>query len=172
MASDLEPAGVKIRAAEFPAETEIVRALFLAYAQSLGFELCFQNFSAELAGLPGAYAPPDGRLFLAWVDGRPAGCVALRKLADAVCEMKRMYVQPDFRGFGLGRLLAQHVIQAGREAGYRLMRLDTIQTMQAAIALYRSLGFRTIPPYYANPIEGAQYMELTLQAAGPTDGSQ
>jgi ribosomal protein S18 acetylase RimI-like enzyme len=162
MATGLQRAEVTIRAAEFPAETEVVRALFLAYAQSLSFELCFQNFSAELDGLPGAYAPPEGRLFLAMVDGEPAGCAALRKLEDSVCEMKRMYVKPDFRGLGLGRRLAQQVILAGREASYRRMRLDTIRTMEAAIAVYRSLGFRSIAPYYENPIEGAEYMELTL----------
>jgi ribosomal protein S18 acetylase RimI-like enzyme len=162
MASAVEPSGVSIRAAEFPAETEIVRGLFLAYAASLGFELCFQNFSEELDGLPGRYAPPPGRLFLGLVRGEPAGCVALRKLEDSVCEMKRMYVKPEFRGFGLGRLLADQIIGAAREAGYRVIRLDTIRSMDAAIRLYRTLGFRSIPAYYLNPIEGAEYMELTL----------
>lgn len=162
MATAVEHTRVTIRAAEFPAEAELVRTLFLAYAQSLGFELCFQNFSEELAALPGVYAPPGGRLFLGLVEGEPAGCVALRKLDDAVCEMKRMYVKPEFRAFGLGRRLAHQVITASREAGYRAMRLDTIRTMEAAIGLYRSLGFRSISPYYANPIEGAEYMELTL----------
>jgi ribosomal protein S18 acetylase RimI-like enzyme len=162
MAAAFEHAHLTIRAAEFPAEAQVVRELVLAYAQSLGFELCFQNFSEELAGLPGAYAPPDGRLFLGLVEGESAGCVALRKLDDAVCEMKRMYVRPEFRGFSLGRQLAREVITAGRKVGYRVMRLDTIRTMEAAIGLYRSLGFRFIPPYYANPIEGAEYMELTL----------
>jgi ribosomal protein S18 acetylase RimI-like enzyme len=162
MATAAEHSRVAIRAAEFPAEADIVRALFLAYARSLDFELCFQNFGEELAGLPGAYAPPEGRLFLLWLGGEPAGCVALRNLGDAVCEMKRMYVKPEFRGLGLGRRLAEHVIAAGREAGYRAMRLDTIETMKAAIGLYRALGFRSIPPYYANPIAGAEYMELAL----------
>lgn len=162
MATAVEHTRVTIRAAEFPADAEAVRALFRAYARSLDFELCFQNFSEELAALPGAYAPPDGRLFVGLVEEEPAGCVALRKLEDTVCEMKRMYLKPEFRGFGLGRRLAHQVITAGREAGYRVMRLDTIRTMEAAIALYRSLGFRSIPPYYSNPIEGAEYMELTL----------
>jgi ribosomal protein S18 acetylase RimI-like enzyme len=162
MASAVEPSGVAIRAAEFPAETEIVRGLFFAYAASLGFGLGFQNFSEELDGLPGRYAPPEGRLFLGLVQGEPAGCVALRKLDDSACEMKRMYVRPEFRGFGLGRLLADRIITAGRDAGYRVMRLDTIRTMEAAIRLYRALGFRSTPAYCVNPIEGAEYMELTL----------
>jgi ribosomal protein S18 acetylase RimI-like enzyme len=151
-----------IRAAEFPAETETVRALFLAYARSLGFGLSFQNFEAELAGLPGAYAPPSGGLFLGIVDGEPMGCVAFRRLDAEICEMKRLYVNPQSRGLRLGRQLACEVIQAGRQAGYKAMRLDTIRTMQAAIDLYRSLGFRSIPPYRPNPIEGAEFMELPL----------
>ncbi len=162
MASAAEPSDVVIRAAEFPAETEIVRGLFLAYAASLGFELSFQNFREELDGLPGRYAPSEGRLLLGLVQGEPAGCVALRKLEESVCEMKRMYVRPEFRGFGLGRLLAGRIIAAGREAGYAVMRLDTIRTMEAAIGLYRALGFRSIPAYCVNPIEGAEYMELSL----------
>jgi ribosomal protein S18 acetylase RimI-like enzyme len=162
MASVVEPAGVTIRAAEFPAEAEVVRALFLDYARSLGFDLGFQNFSEELRGLPGAYAPPDGRLFLGFVGSQPGGCVALRKLDRTVCEMKRMYVKPELRGYGLGRRLAERVIGAGREAGYSAMRLDTIRTMTAAIGLYRSFGFRSIDPYCVNPVEGAEYMELAL----------
>lgn len=151
-----------IRAAEFPAETETVRALFLAYARSLGFDLSFQNFDAEVAALPGAYAPPSGGLFLGFVDGEPMGCVAFRRLDAEICEMKRLYVNPQSRRLRLGGRLAREVIEAGRQAGYKAMRLDTIRTMQAAMDLYRSLGFRSIPPYRPNPIEGAEFMELTL----------
>ena len=165
MATAAENTGVTIRPAEFPGEIEVVRALFLEYAESLGFDLCFQNFSEELDGLPGAYAAPKGGLLLAFVREKPAGCFAFRKHADGVCEMKRLYVRPAFRGLAIGRLLACDVIRASREAGYQAMRLDTIGTMKAALSLYRSLGFQKIAPYYSNPIAGAEYMELALQSA-------
>ena len=144
---------------------EAVRALFLEYAASLDFDLCFQGFERELAGLPGAYAPPRGRLLLATVAGEAAGCVGLRPLAgngDA-CEMKRLYVRPAFLGQGLGGRLARAVIAEARSIGYGRMLLDTVpDRMAAATALYRRLGFREIPPYYANPIPGATYLELAL----------
>jgi putative acetyltransferase len=140
-----------------------IRELFLEYAQSLGFSLCFQSFDKELAGLPGDYAPPDGRLLLGIYDGAPAGCVALHKLAPEVCEMKRLYVRPQFRGKGLGRVLAERIIADARQIGYQRLRLDTVEPkMQAAVAMYRQLGFRETPPYRENPIEGALYMELQL----------
>lgn len=155
------------RLAIFPAETaegvSQARELFLEYAQSLGFSLCFQNFDKELAGLPGDYAPPDGRLLLAEYESRLAGCVALRKLERDVCEMKRLYLRPQFRGKGLGRPLAERIIVEARGAGYRLMRLDTVEpVMKDAVAMYRRLGFKEISPYCANPIAGALYMELNL----------
>ena len=139
------------------------RELFLEYAQSLGFSLCFQSFDQELAALPGDYAPPDGRLLLATHQSHPAGCVALHKLGPEICEMKRLYVRPEFRGKGLGRDLAEKVISEARQSGYNKLRLDTVEPlMKTAVAMYRELGFREIPPYRQNPIAGALYMELQL----------
>ncbi|MGQ9903362.1 MAG: acetylglutamate kinase [Anaerolineae bacterium] len=148
--------------AESAAQVMEARALFEEYAQSLGFSLCFQGFDAELAGLPGKYAPPQGRLLLARVEGQLAGCVALQPIDARACEMKRLYVRPEYRGRGVGRALAQAIVEAGREIGYRTMRLDTLTSMPEAIALYRSMGFVDIPPYRFNPIEGAVYMALSL----------
>jgi len=139
------------------------RELFLEYAQSLGFSLCFQNFDKELADLPGDYAPPEGRLLLAEYDGQLAACVALHKLEAGICEMKRLYLRPQFRGKGLGRILADRIITEARQIGYRRMRLDTVEpVMKDAVAMYRRLGFHEIAPYRKNPIAGALYMELEL----------
>lgn len=139
------------------------RELFLEYAQSLGFSLCFQNFDKELANLPGDYSPPDGRLFLAEFAGELAGCVALHRLEEGICEMKRLYLRQRFRGKGLGRAIADRIIAEARQIGYQRMRLDTVEpVMKDAVAMYRSLGFRQIAPYCANPIAGALYMELLL----------
>ena len=155
--------GVTIAQAESAEQIEQARALFLEYAGSLGFHLCFQSFDKELAGLPGDYAPPEGRLLLAEDEGKLAGCVALHKIGDGICEMKRLYVRPEFRGKALGRALAERVIAEARALGYARMRLDTIVgQMDAAIFLYRALGFREVPPYLENPIAGAIYMELDL----------
>jgi putative acetyltransferase len=149
--------------AESPTQLAQARELFLEYAQSLGFSLCFQNFDKELAALPGDYAPPQGRLLLADYDAQLAGCVALHELEPGICEMKRLYLRPQFRGKGLGRALADRIIAEARQIGYQRMRLDTVEpVMKDAVAMYRRLGFREIAPYRANPIAGAMYMELQL----------
>src|ERR1700729_1239051 len=140
-----------------------VRELFLEYAQSLGFSLCFQNFDQELAELPGDYAPPAGRLLLAEYDAQLAGCVALHKLDSAICEMKRLYLRPQFCGKGLVCLLAERIIAEARQICYQRMSLDSVEPlMKDAVAMYRKLGFREIPAYCENHIAGALYMELLL----------
>lgn len=139
------------------------RALFHEYHEWLGINLCFQNFDKEVAELPGAYAPPEGRLLLARDGEHVAGCVALRKLEDGVCEMKRLYVRPQFQGSGLGGALTRTIIDTAREIGYRSMRLDTLPgKMDPAIAMYRKLGFTEIQPYYHNPVKEALFMEFVL----------
>jgi putative acetyltransferase len=146
-----------------PAHIDEARGLFLEYAASLGFSLCFQSFDEELKNLPGAFGPPSGRLLLVRYGGHAAGCVALRRLEINICEMKRLYVRPDYRGLGLGQMLVERVIAEARVIGYARMRLDTVASaMQDAIALYRRMGFREIAPYSAIPIEGAIWMELLL----------
>ena len=139
------------------------RSLFEEYEKSLGISLCFQNFDQEVAQLPGYYAPPDGRLLLAADDEQIAGCIALRKLGPGLCEMKRLFVRPAFRGTGLGRVLVESIIDEARKLGYAHMRLDTMPgRMDKAIALYRSVGFVEIEPYCENPAQDAKFMELDL----------
>lgn len=185
--------GLSIIPAQTREQMASVRELFLEYAQSLGFSLCFQSFDQELAGLPGDYAPPDGRLLLAYFEGELAGCIAMHPLGSAgvppavagascprpgehddteepartpalpICEMKRLYVRPKFRGKRIGLALATTLIAEAKQAGYSAMRLDTVAgVMDDAIAMYRRLGFREIEPYRPNPIAGALYMELAL----------
>ena len=137
--------------------------MFTEYETSLNISLCFQNFDEEMKGLPGKYAPPDGRLLLVTVNDELAGCIALRKLSPGVCEMKRLFVRPAFRSHGLGRVLVETIIDEARKLGYTHMRLDTLPgLMDKAIALYYSFGFVDIEPYYRNPVEGAKFMELEL----------
>ena len=147
-------------------EFEALRAIFREYAAGLGVDLCFQQFDQELAGLPGEYAAPYGALLLALVEGEVAGCCALRSLEQAdypnAAEMKRLYVRKAFRGFGLGRQLAEAILDAARQAGYACVLLDTLDDMEAARALYEDLGFEEIPPYYHNPIAGAHYLKANL----------
>jgi putative acetyltransferase len=143
-------------------EIEQARNLFREYEQSLDTDLCFQGFEGELAELPGAYAPPRGRLLLAREGEILAGCGALRPLSEETCEMKRLYVRDEFRGHGVGKLLAETLIAEARSIGYEAMRLDTLPSMTAAIPLYRALGFREIPPYTVNPVPGALFMEKKL----------
>ena len=161
---------VAIVEASTPAEIAEMRALFAEYRQWLGEDLSFQDFSMELDSLAELYAPPGGRLLLArGHDGSAAGGVGLKALEPGICEMKRLFVRPRWRGLGLGRRLAGAVVQAGRDAGYRLMRLDTLTRLHEAVALYRSMGFRDIPAYYDNPIEGAVYLEKPLAGLCPAE---
>jgi ribosomal protein S18 acetylase RimI-like enzyme len=154
---------IEITEASSPEQIAEIRALLIEYSQAIGVDLCFQNFQAELEGLPGAYASPTGRLLLAMVDDEVAGCIALRKLDDETCEMKRLYVRSNFRGHGLGRKLAERILKEARAIGYSRMLLDTLPgVMNSAIALYRTLGFIETAPYYFNPVEGTLYMQLDL----------
>jgi ribosomal protein S18 acetylase RimI-like enzyme len=160
------PPSIELLTPATPALLDEARAIFREYANSLDVDLCFQDFEAELASLPGEYTAPQGALLLATVDGEVAGCGALRPLPGCdyanACEMKRLFVRPAFRRFGLGRLLAQALLDRGLQAGYSAMLLDTLDDMEAARGLYASLGFEEIPPYYFNPIPGAHYLKAVL----------
>lgn len=150
-----------------PAEVEPVREIFREYAQGLGVDLCFQDFESELTNLPGEYSPPRGALLLATIDGKLAGCCALRPLDTAdypnAAEMKRLYVRLPYRGIGLGRQLAEATLDAARQGGYGCVLLDTLSDMEAARGLYEDLGFEEIPPYYHNPIAGSHYLKADLK---------
>jgi GNAT superfamily N-acetyltransferase len=153
---------MKIVTVQSNEQLEMIRNLFREYEQFLQVDLCFQGFEAELAGLPGRYAPPEGALLMAMVDGAAAGCVAMRKLESGVCEMKRLYVRPLYQGLGIGRSLAITVIEKAKIAGYDTMRLDTLDKLKTAIKLYVDIGFKECIPYYKNPLPGVVYWELDL----------
>jgi putative acetyltransferase len=163
MTSDVQ---IRVVQANTPAQLESARELFREYAAGLGIDLCFQNFDAELAGLPGDYAEPGGALLLAYVNDDLAGCVAMRSLHDVdhanACEMKRLFVRRAFRRYGLGRALAQALIDRAASVGYSAMLLDTLDDMESARGLYATLGFEEVAPYYFNPIPGAHYLKVTL----------
>jgi GNAT superfamily N-acetyltransferase len=157
---------LRLQTPDTPDLLQATREIFREYAEGLGIDLDFQHFDDELAGLPGDYAPPQGALLLAFVDDELAGCGAFRPLPDVdyanACEMKRLYVRRPFRRFGLGRMLAQALMDRATEAGYSAMLLDTMDDMESARCLYASLGFETIPPYYFNPVPGAHYLKVAL----------
>lgn len=161
-----EPPRIELVDAATPALLDATRGIFREYAEQLGVDLCFQNFDAELAGLPGDYAPPAGALLLVFVDGELAGCGGFRPLPESdypnACEMKRLYVRRAFRRFGLGRLMAQELMDRALQAGYSSMLLDTLDDMEAARGLYSALGFEEIPPYYFNPLPGSHYLRAEL----------
>jgi|ERR1700694_230027 len=153
---------IAVKQAHTTGQIDQVRELFREYQASLDVNLDFQGFNGEVAGLPGSYAPPGGRLLLAAVDGIPRGCVALQEITSETCEMKRLYVQPGQRGTGLGRLLVACVLDEARSIGYRRIFLDTLPSMTQAQAMYRTLGFEEVPPYRHNPVPGTRYMALSL----------
>ena len=157
-----KPDTANIIQAMTPALYAMAKDLFIAYQQYLNVDLCFQSFEAELNNLPAMYGPPSGALLLAFYKQDIAGCVALRKKADGICEMKRLYVLPAFQGKGIGKQLATAIVAAGRQLGYTKMVLDTLDRLQPAIQLYEQLGFSRCSPYYHNPLEGVVFMEKAL----------
>ena len=139
-----------------------VRTLFREYHKMLGVDLCFQNYEEELATLPGKYLPPDGRLYLIYLEGKLAGCIALRRFDETRCEMKRLFVRPQFRGLRLGQILAQRIIDDAKAIGYQAMVLDTLKSLESAVTMYRRMGFEEVAPYYDNPLNDVLYFQLTL----------
>ncbi len=155
---------IEIIQAKTPDHIEQTRTLFREYEDWFGLKLCFQNFDEEVAGLPGKYTPPDGRLFLAFSDKKLAGCIALRNLQEEICEMKRLFVREDFRGLGIGNSLIEKLIAGAKEIGYEKMRLDTFPSKMAkAVELYHAYGFYEIAPYYQNPYGETFFMELEIK---------
>jgi putative acetyltransferase len=158
-----QPKQLRIEQVTTSAQVKAARDLFVEYAESLGFSLCFQNFERELRTLPGDYAPPHGRLLLAYLDEEPVGCVAMHPWNRDICEMKRLYVRPVARGHALGRILVERLVKEARAIGYERMRLDTIEPiMTRAVLLYRDMGFEEIEAYRNNPMQGTLYLELKL----------
>ena len=162
--SSTKTSAIELREASSPEDVATCRELFLEYQRSLGVSLCFQGFDAELAALPGDYAPPRGRLILALAGGKPAGCVAVRPLFHRDAEMKRLYVRPSYRGAGLGKLLAQRAMAEARALGYESLKLDTLPQMKAAQRMYEKLGFRDTAPYNDNPVGGVRFLALDLRS--------
>jgi putative acetyltransferase len=154
---------MQIRQAANEDDINAARALFQEYADSLGIDLSYQGFSEELANLPGRYVPPRGRLLIAWTEMCVVGCIGLRPHAESACEIKRLYVRPEFRNLGIGRRLAEAIIFEAKQIGFALIRLDTLPTMTAAIRLYESLGFRQCEPYYDTPIADTVFMAIQLK---------
>jgi len=153
---------------DLPGDVAAARELFREYEKSIGIDLSFQGFEEELASLPGKYAAPAGALIVARVDGAPMGCVALRRIDERTCEMKRLFVRPEGRGLKIGAELVRRIIEAAQARGYQAMRLDTLQTiMRNAISLYQRFGFQDIEPYIYNPLPGARFMEKKLQPGSP-----
>lgn len=165
MAAIVHSSGFAIAEALDPADVDACRTLFVEYQQGLGISLCFQGFDAELAGLPGDYARPRGRLLLARVAGEPAGCVALRPLGEREAEMKRLFVRPGQRGMGIGRVLAECVVDEARALGYARLKLDTLPQLKEALALYAQMGFTETAPYNDNPVAGVRFLALDLGAS-------
>lgn len=153
---------IKYNRAESDEHLEIAKGLFMEYARSLEFNLGFQDFEEEIAYMPGHYGPPDGCILLAFYDNNPAGCAALRKLEQGICEMKRLYVRPEFRGLGIGKMLSQMIIDEASRIGYDKMRLDTLASMKEAISIYRKLGFHNVQPYRYNPFQDAVFLEKDI----------
>jgi putative acetyltransferase len=145
-----------------PNRIDEARSLIQEYASSIGVSLCFQNFDQEMATLPGEYSPPSGALLLAENEGKPVGCVAIKKISEEVCEIKRLYVRPESRGKGIGKLLTESIIEKARNIGYTKVRLDTLPSMKEAISMYLGMGFKPIEAYRYNPVDGALYLELAL----------
>lgn len=153
---------MNIKVEEAYCHIEDIKTLFNEYVASLGIDLAFQNYEEELQALPGKYENPLGRLYIAYADDMPAGCAALRPLDEKRCEMKRLYVRSQFRGLKLGKLLSEKIISDAKEIGYDFLLLDTLSSMEKALALYKSLGFKEIEPYYKSPLEGTHFLCLTL----------
>ena len=153
----------KLRLVNSLKQIKIAKELFREYAESLEINLDFQDFEREFKELPGEYGPPSGRLFLAYYNTKPAGCVALKKMTNEICEMKRLFVRPEFRGKGIGKIFTKKIILEAKVIGYSKMRLDTISSMKAAVQIYRSFGFYETEPYYDNPVSDAIYFELELK---------